>query len=369
MESNMKPDYPGGWILTDDDCKQYVRRISPRTFELIEYAMVNPEVPLYEIYVDTICLDDYEAFEIDEVLRGFGYTDIGDVQEKYATRNEANQVIAECIFEHYGSFSAEQLCAAVPESLAISTIESYITLHRDTPESQSMVEVSMDELIHMMMMMRIGETLDFSESEDADMNSVVRIKHFNAEMLLFHFYGDHDPLAIDLEVEPEKLAAHITERFCAYCKTLDIKRLYCFSKPKRNAAPTAVQQMRDRKRDALLCKNELMERLSDGDYTDRTLTEIRDEYMNTLGFDPVWRYPFCYDGGLGAVLIPVQEGFLWLPYNIIDIEDNEIYEPDAASLLDAESCRYLIDEMRDYMEPFAAVMEYVAEELKEEESK
>lgn len=135
--------------------------------------------------------------------------------------------------------------------------------------------------------------------------------------------------------------------------------------PTADALSDVARNMRDRNRAALLTQNELLEQLSEGEYTDRELSRIRDAYMETLGFDPIWRYPFCHDGGLGAVLIPVREGFLWLPYNIIDIEDNEIYDAENARLLDSESCEYLLQDMKEYMESLTAVMRYVADELKE----
>lgn len=124
-----------------------------------------------------------------------------------------------------------------------------------------------------------------------------------------------------------------------------------------------ARRMRDRDINALPTKDELLERLSEDGYSDVELTGIRDDLMKTLGFDPVWRYPFCHDAGLGAVLVPVREGFLWLPYDVIDYEAREIYEPERATLLTAKGCSHLIREMLAYTDALTAVMRYVADEL------
>jgi len=64
----------------------------------------------YEVYEDTINVQDYFDGMMDEltsILNSFGYESVEAVQAEYG--DDANQIIAECIFEHYGSHQANQL--------------------------------------------------------------------------------------------------------------------------------------------------------------------------------------------------------------------------------------------------------------------
>jgi len=98
------------WILTDDDCLQHVCQESDTKFHLIELAQYGPNTKRYEVYEDTIDVRDYLDNMTDEtisILGYFGYKGLEDVREKYG--EAANKIIAECIFEHYGSRHANQL--------------------------------------------------------------------------------------------------------------------------------------------------------------------------------------------------------------------------------------------------------------------
>jgi len=367
MENHIKPDYPGGWSLTDDDCMQYVRRCNAMEFELIQYSSVSAEEPLYEVFTDIICLRDYDITEIENILKGFGYESVDDVIAAYRNMDEANQVIAECIFEHFGSHVVEPMCRGVSKDMAEKAILYYITSRWDYPPDHWKVEISVEELVKKALVLDIEETLEFETQEAGHAYGIKRITPFDTDVLLLNYYQGGSPYVVELVADEDStLEASVLNRFMQYCDGENIEAIIISTEPKEKPLCEEAQKMRDRKRDALLSKETLMTMLAEGEYSDRTLSDIRDEYMNTLGFDPVWRYPFCHDGDLGAVLIPVQEGFLWLPYNTIDVFDNEIYDPENASLLDAETCRFIIEEMKTYMEPFAAVMEYVAEELSQE---
>ena len=95
------------WILTDDDSQQYVRHEHDFVFSLIEMGLVNPDTGEHEVYTDTIDVDDYlETMreELTNILNSFGYDSIEDVEAKYY---DSPQVMAECIFEYYGSFKAD----------------------------------------------------------------------------------------------------------------------------------------------------------------------------------------------------------------------------------------------------------------------
>lgn len=124
------------WELTDDDSQQYVADISteeiPYHFNLIEMGLINPDKEIYEVYTDDICVDDYldtMRGELETIINSYGYyldqkegiadTSIWDYKE------EAYQVMAECIFEYYNSFQAEQLFIG-SEKKCIKFIQNYI---------------------------------------------------------------------------------------------------------------------------------------------------------------------------------------------------------------------------------------------------
>lgn len=116
------------WILTDDDSQQYVRKESKHCFSLIEMCLINPEANLFEVYDDTIDLQDYfsniEKYkEMMEIIYTYGYASIKNMQAQY--EEATNQVIAECIFEYYGSHQACQIFIGKEEK-CIEFIKNYI---------------------------------------------------------------------------------------------------------------------------------------------------------------------------------------------------------------------------------------------------
>ena len=81
---------------------------------------------------------------------------------------------------------------------------------------------------------------------------------------------------------------------------------------------------------------------------DRTLTDIRSIYAEQFGNELVWYYPFSDGKYMGMVLVAVQEGFLKLPYDIIDAESNEIFGLCDASLLDSDAIKSMKDDFMCY---------------------
>lgn len=114
------------WILTDDDSCQYVRKNSNTEYSLIEMGLISREPDLYEVYTDTIDIQDYfdsMESELINIIDGFGYKSIEHVQRHYG--DEANQVMCECIFEHYGSFQANERFRGT-ENECIQFIEKFV---------------------------------------------------------------------------------------------------------------------------------------------------------------------------------------------------------------------------------------------------
>lgn len=122
------------WILTDDDSMQYVKKINDTTFHLIEMSLVNPEKNIFEVYEDTIDVNDYFTdmkLELEDILNSYGYYLNPNCKDKYVVEDikslgdKTNQIIAECIFEYYGSFQAEKLFTG-KENLCKKYIKDYI---------------------------------------------------------------------------------------------------------------------------------------------------------------------------------------------------------------------------------------------------
>lgn len=124
------------WKCVDDDRMQHVRRLdcyNGSTFQLIEMGRYGRDE--FEVYADIICINDYLYGEMHDeltmILGGFGYgvtglekdSAIKDVEVTYG--DEAKQVMAECIFEWYGSFQAET-CFVGTEEECIAFIEKYV---------------------------------------------------------------------------------------------------------------------------------------------------------------------------------------------------------------------------------------------------
>lgn len=94
-----------------------------------------------------------------------------------------------------------------------------------------------------------------------------------------------------------------------------------------------------------------------------TLVNVRDRYDKAFGNELYWNYPFCDGVHNGAGILPVQEGFLWLPYDEVDTDTYEQYVLNDASLLTAEEATTLVKELRAYTEGVCAALEDIHMEL------
>lgn len=120
------------WILTDDSCSQYVKKIDEDKFELIELSLYDPEKEKYFAYTDIIDLNDcFENYcgEVEEILHSFGYGDENNsaIDEVNMSYSNPSQIIAECIFES-GMFSARLVFEGSEEECKKS-IKNYISTH------------------------------------------------------------------------------------------------------------------------------------------------------------------------------------------------------------------------------------------------
>lgn len=244
MRSNVHPSImPGGWTLIDDSCLQYVRRLSPRSFELIEYGRYGPEGQ-YEVYTDTICLQDYEAAEIQNIIKGFGYSGISDLRDAYhGSYDTANQVIAECIFEHFGSFSAISLCVDVDENEARKAVMEFVSRNNTPAELQDRIELSFDALAESIRRLGYGEEMTFYAEEDGDAYGITRIRQFDADMMIINNYGGARPLVIDTEWDAEGDRKEIIlDSFRRYCACWGIEAIFVDEAKKQSRRPPNPRQ-------------------------------------------------------------------------------------------------------------------------------
>lgn len=114
----------------------------------------------------------------------------------------------------------------------------------------------------------------------------------------------------------------------------------------------------------LMSKDEVVEYLKENGEHEPSLAEIGHQYESAYGINLIWRYPLTDDVHEGAFIVPVKEGFLWIPYDEIDKEYYEILLPDEASLMDAECCDYLVKQLRDYTDDLCKIFSIILDKFK-----
>ena len=101
-------------------------------------------------------------------------------------------------------------------------------------------------------------------------------------------------------------------------------------------------------RGRLLCRDEILKLLSLYGATDSTLDRVRNTYGQRFSQQLIWKYPFSDDMQGGGVIIPVQEGFLFLPYKTVFENAGAKYQLDNAEILTAAAIHTLQEECRAY---------------------
>ena len=107
----------------------------------------------------------------------------------------------------------------------------------------------------------------------------------------------------------------------------------------------------------LMAKDEVIDYLKTHGENYSSLSKIRTRYEEEFGLDPVWNYQHCSDCFPGFFIVPVQEGFLSIPYDSVDSEDFEVLIADSAELLSADDLQALLGLYRSYAEELMNAME------------
>ena len=107
------------WIQTDDD--QWCKKICDKCFDLVE---IREWPDGYVVAYGEIDLNDYSKAEITSCITGYGYASIEDVKDQY--RSDANQVIAECLFEQTSELELGTLPSVITLADAVEIAEEYM---------------------------------------------------------------------------------------------------------------------------------------------------------------------------------------------------------------------------------------------------
>ena len=106
----------------------------------------------------------------------------------------------------------------------------------------------------------------------------------------------------------------------------------------------------------LFTKAELLDFLEENGGSDRALSKVRERYMVDFGNELVWYYPISDGKHKGTFIVFVQEGFISIPYDIVDAVDYEILELQQTAMFDAESMQYFIDDWISFSDDLTSAM-------------
>ena len=108
---------------------------------------------------------------------------------------------------------------------------------------------------------------------------------------------------------------------------------------------------------------EVLELLRNGGANFTDLEPIRTRYRQQFGDEQCQVCPICYNGYLGVVLMPVQEGTLCLPYDSVASDTMEQFVLKEVHLLEREECDRLLQELNDQCNSISTVLKEVRAKL------
>jgi len=116
----------------------------------------------------------------------------------------------------------------------------------------------------------------------------------------------------------------------------------------------------------LMTKDYVVDYLQGANYSD--LQDLRNIYEKAFGLELVWNYQCCDDYFPGFYLMPVQEGFLAIPYNSVETDEFEQIVADNIELLSADELQFRLDRWKAYAEGLMGAMEDMIAITAKEES-
>ena len=100
----------------------------------------------------------------------------------------------------------------------------------------------------------------------------------------------------------------------------------------------------------LCSKYELTKDLSQWGAFDSNLDTIRKQYMERFGCQLIWNYPFSGSMRGGGTIVPVQEGFLFLPYTCMVEHSGARYNLSQSVFLNTQAVQAMQKECKTYVE-------------------
>ena len=97
----------------------------------------------------------------------------------------------------------------------------------------------------------------------------------------------------------------------------------------------------------LAAMSEVMGLIDDNGPNFVSLEPIRERYEAMSGDELCWNCPVFHDGHSGCILLPVQEGILYFPYNDISSETYEQFDLQGMGLLTSQQAQTLLRELQD----------------------
>lgn len=99
------PSNVGSWFLTDPDCAQYCRKLSPTKYEFTQIVWLDTTEDIDKEYVVTHDVEELADYNIDELECAVSsyyksLADMADAYGKYMRLEDYLQLIAECAFEN-----------------------------------------------------------------------------------------------------------------------------------------------------------------------------------------------------------------------------------------------------------------------------
>ena len=123
--------------------------------------------------------------------------------------------------------------------------------------------------------------------------------------------------------------------------------------------------------DTLKSKQELIDYLIENSPTERSLAEFCYSYAERYQNSLYWHYPICDTVHLGAYLVLVKEGVLYVPYNDADKVSCELFCLDDIRLLDANDIfdmeQAYEEKTNRFLQDIRAIKSYLASKNSDEE--
>ena len=130
------------------------------------------------------------------------------------------------------------------------------------------------------------------------------------------------------------------------------------------AATTCGVQMRYMgmllEQESLLTEAKLMRDLNARGGLDATLDKTRELYTERFGNQLIWKYPFSDNMQGGGTIVPVQEGFLFLPYSSVLADYGARYDLRHAHFLTLQAVQTMQAECKAYVDGLLVVLDDIA---------